>query len=495
MEDAVMKKQPSYSDRRVMKGAEILRRQIVEGLFQDDEQVMMMHQRGASSAPYDYEDATKGSIPIYRADDDSDWSDPMPPPRQLAPQERQESERHAEGYISDPSDDEDDDGENTAQLLARARQLSLSNEVASPRIGTRPNPFVEARLDERENTDIHDGQSTSWSPLFPNFQCGAFEQGMLQKAAQALKGSTKEFCSSAEPKIKGNVMSPRTALTGDSWDLLQDLQKQEAELFPPAKTTAVEKSQLNTPPPKQREQPPASPPELSFVAPPRDIQGPDPSEFIVAPSSAAFFRLMQDEGYRHALHAGTLWQSIISQHVRFPETWWNGSRSPPMGVGVSQSWTFLGRHRVRSNPSLRDLVPTRNDAGRFLLHIIVRDIMSGEAILDIAIGAFHPNARGVRTTPAADPSLGSCRDIWIALRPRVDDETPIETLLLKSGQPDQSPLGSKRAIDNSNLRSVFGERPPVNTVFVLESELYEVLVHRQEQPASAALLERYYDKW
>jgi hypothetical protein len=337
------------------------------------------------------------------------------------------------------------------------------------------------------------GDSTC-SSLFPN--CGAFEQGLLQTAAEAWSGKGQEVSEVVEAEQKQQSIPPITSQRASHF--LQDLQVSEADLCSPQKNDEFEKywQQLSPPPQPSHRHKPVSPPTLlSFVAPPRAVTGPDPADHIVAPSSAAYFRLMRDEGHLHALRAGTLWQSIVSQHVRFPFTWWNGSRSPPMGVGNLQLWTFLGRHRVRSNPSLCKLVPSRGDAGRLLLHILVRDIMTGEAILDIAVGAFHPNARGIRTTAAADPSLGSCRDIWLAVRPRVSDETPIETLLWESGQPDQSPLGPKRAIDNSNLRSVFGERPPVVTVFVLESDLYDVLTQPTGQPAAAILLEKYYADW
>ena len=130
-----------------------------------------------------------------------------------------------------------------------------------------------------------------------------------------------------------------------------------------------------------------------------------------------------------------------------------------------------------------------------MLHIVVRDIMTGEPVLDIAMGVFHPNARGVRTTPSANPLLGGCRDIWLAMRSRVPDETPVEGLLRSLGDEEQSPLGPKRAIDNSNLRCVFGERPPVATVFALESELYDILTLPTSQPASTLLLEKYYANW
>ena len=42
----------------------------------------------------------------------------------------------------------------------------------------------------------------------------------------------------------------------------------------------------------------------------------------------------------------------------------------------------------------------------------------------------------------------------------------------------RSPLGHGRRVTNANVRSVFGERPPLETIFVAEDELYERLSER-----------------
>ena len=70
-------------------------------------------------------------------------------------------------------------------------------------------------------------------------------------------------------------------------------------------------------------------------------------------------------------------------------------------------------------------------------------------------------------------------------------------MLRKEEEVDDSPLGEKHEVHNGNLRAVFGERPPMHTLFVLESEVYELLSQLEEQriPASALLLERYLPEW
>jgi hypothetical protein len=45
--------------------------------------------------------------------------------------------------------------------------------------------------------------------------------------------------------------------------------------------------------------------------------------------------------------------------------------------------------------------------------------------------------------------------------------------LLPRGTVQESPLGVSRKVNNQNMRVVFGETPPVATIFMLESELFE----------------------
>jgi hypothetical protein len=179
-----------------------------------------------------------------------------------------------------------------------------------------------------------------------------------------------------------------------------------------------------------------------------------------------------------------------------------------MGVGGERRpWNYLGRHRVRSNAYLKGRIPNRGSAGRLLLHLVVRDIMTLAPVLDISIGCFDPNARGVRKTVSLDPALEDCRDIWLAIRRRGDDISVIESLLKHNGRLQQqqqqddeeddanngSPLGAKHAVHNGNMRAVFGETAPAQTVFALESELYELFSRHLDgrMPPAAVLLQHY----
>lgn len=167
---------------------------------------------------------------------------------------------------------------------------------------------------------------------------------------------------------------------------------------------------------------------------PRVTSASEPFSRMISPSSYIYGDLYNDEGFRHAVSAGNLWQSLCSQHVRFPALWWDGSdqpnRGPTMGTTQKLPWTYLGRHRVQGDRKLNSLIGNRGSSGRLLLHLIVRDVITGDTIEDITCGCYHPNARGVRTTPNASPQLEACRDIWIAhRRHRGKDDSTIESLL------------------------------------------------------------------
>ncbi len=247
-----------------------------------------------------------------------------------------------------------------------------------------------------------------------------------------------------------------------------------------------------------------------------------PFEKMLSSRSTFHDELMKDPAFAHALKAGTLWQSLCSQHVRFPAHWWDGQEpvGPPMGSCKKRSrpWSYLGRHRVQGDAKLIKLIGNRSSSGRILLHLMVRDDVSGEVIEDISCGCYHPNARGVRTTTNYDPRVEDCRDVWIAHRRRVRDRgndedyfldysnnntsdeeiTTLESLLRhqNKGRVHQSPLGAqggKHSVNNQNLRIIFGQKPPVYTVFCLESELYELFQNKLDGsiPASVALLRHY----
>jgi hypothetical protein len=237
---------------------------------------------------------------------------------------------------------------------------------------------------------------------------------------------------------------------------------------------------------------------------PRITAAAAPFENMVSPSSYFYGELLKDPAYQHALKAGALWQSLCSQHVRFPALWWDGQEpaSPPLGTAEKTPWTYLGRHRVKADRKLNTLIGNRGSSGRLLLHLVVRDDVTCEPIEDIACGVFHPNARGIRTAAEYDPKVEDCRDVWVGHRCRVQSQSrsTLESLLQRQNKNRafHSPLGGSKSdtadIHNGNLKAVFGEKPPHFTVFVTESELFELI--RSEckirgSPASVVLLRWY----
>jgi hypothetical protein len=240
---------------------------------------------------------------------------------------------------------------------------------------------------------------------------------------------------------------------------------------------------------------------------PRITQAAAPFQNMIAPCSYIYDELLRDPAYQHAVRAGALWQSLCSQHVRFPSLWWDGKEpgAPPLGTPEKNLWTYLGRHRVKADRKLNSLIGNRGSSGRLLLHLVVRDIVTLQPIEDICCGCFHPNARGVRTTRMFDPRIEDCRDVWIGHRRRgkaKSSSSTIESVLRhqNKGRADKSPLGGEVArkskqggIDNGNLKAVFGEKPPVSTVMVTESDLFELFQTQLDgsNPASIVLLRRF----
>ncbi|KAL3905192.1 MAG: hypothetical protein SGILL_009775 [Bacillariaceae sp.] len=237
---------------------------------------------------------------------------------------------------------------------------------------------------------------------------------------------------------------------------------------------------------------------------PRITAAAEPFDRMVAPSSYFYDDLLKDPAYQHALKAGALWQSLCSQHVRFPALWWDGEEPacPPLGTIEKIPWSYLGRHRVQSDRKLNALIGNRGSSGRLLLHLVVRDDVTCEPIEDICCGVFHPNARGVRMTAAFDPKVEDCRDVWIGYRRRVQSQSrsTLESLLQRQNKNRAfpSPLGGPQSnesdVNNGNLKAVFGAKPPLFTVFVTESELFELIRNEcktRGSPVSVVLLRRY----
>jgi len=227
-----------------------------------------------------------------------------------------------------------------------------------------------------------------------------------------------------------------------------------------------------------------------------DGDGPSTLPLPLSPVSEEYVsRLQDDEAYSHARRAGYLWQSLAGQHVRFPRSWWDGSRAPIMGCSdfVPEKggkgfrvprfpWQYVARRRVTEYRMFAELVKNRASPGRLLLHINVINSVSMLPTLEIAVGCFHPNARGIRKGERADPAQEDAREVWTALRKRsaVDvGSSSIELHLCKGNKAEEigqlSPLGPIHEVTNVNMRPVFGEEPPVHTIFIQEGDLLERL--------------------
>lgn len=212
--------------------------------------------------------------------------------------------------------------------------------------------------------------------------------------------------------------------------------------------------------------------------------------------------LEKDPAYRHALKAGTLWQSLIGQHVKLPALWFDGEEPARPYLGCEDplkrnKWSYFGRHRVAGEPKLNSLVKNSRSSGKLLLHIICRDSETFEPTEDIVVGVFHPNADGIRDEMYSfdQQRHEDYRDVWIGHRSRSVPHngrrvaTRIESLLryLNKNKVHKSPLGdrrngksvspsSKRCVDNNNMNSVFGSRAPRHTIFVPEESLHSLLM-------------------
>jgi len=248
---------------------------------------------------------------------------------------------------------------------------------------------------------------------------------------------------------------------------------------------------------------------------PRVTRASIPFHKTIPPTSFLREDLAKDPAYRHALKAGTLWQSLMGQHVKLPALWYDGEEPARPYLGCEDPlkrnrWSYFGRHRVAGDSKLNSMVKHSRSSGKLLLHIVCRDSQTLEPTEDIVVGVFHPNVEGVREVNSApnQERHEDCRDVWIGHRSRRVAykgrriATRIESLLryLHKNKVDKNPLGSddaegsrsKRSIDNTNLNVVFGSRPPMHTLFVLEEKLHGLLLppkpRTQFPPASVVLL-------
>jgi hypothetical protein len=209
-----------------------------------------------------------------------------------------------------------------------------------------------------------------------------------------------------------------------------------------------------------------------------------------------------NDALSHARTSGSLWRSLVGNHVRFPSSW--DTILPPTAPAIERpnlkwsKWHYPARHRVKGDRKLNSGeygVRNRRSGGRILMNILVREMHSPNVCREIAIGCFHPNAKGIRIGDVI-PEVEDVREVWMGVRwvipahcsePELDNdghEEDVECfidgfLTQKRGMLDYqtmgSPLGQRKAVNNENVRAVFGDQPPLTTVNLYEDELAEVI--------------------
>ncbi|KAL3800303.1 hypothetical protein HJC23_003599 [Cyclotella cryptica] len=209
-----------------------------------------------------------------------------------------------------------------------------------------------------------------------------------------------------------------------------------------------------------------------------------------------------EEALSHARAAGPLWRSLVGNHVRFPYAWDSilPSTSPPIDRPNLKwsKWYYVARHRVRGDRKLNSReygVRSRRSGGRILLNLVIREMHTMNVCREIAIGCFHPNAKGIRK---GDPSaeVEDVREVWMAVRwviamnstePELgvhhyeeDVECFLDSFLTQKRQVLDyhtmgSPLGHRKTVNNENVRAVFGDQPPLQMVDLHDDEFAEIL--------------------
>jgi hypothetical protein len=459
-------------DNSILRGAEILRRQLISGEKEQDEGELY----GAEQSPRTHNPSVSELTDENVSEEEEEWSDPWKHKSRHTKAGSWEGEEGDEKTaFSSPVGDasewarlSDDEGDGNERSKHR-RTTSTS----------RKHPSIREKVMSHfsHQTEEEDGSYSNERNYLPGGLVRNSNPEHSRVRSDRRPGSPRNWDENTSEAVSSHALDLLKDLESDERALQSLKNEDEMSYF-------LEASKQD------------SGPHNMMTIPNVDESPKFPN--IVSPRSRKYEQLQKDPGYQHAQRAGLLWQCLISQHVRLPSTWWNGARAPPMGIAERRMWTYMGRHRVGGNQYLNDLVRSRGSAGRVVLHLVVRDIVTMAPVQDIAVGCFHPNARGIRTTTAFDPSIEDSRDIWVASRKRVDDVSLMESLLkLNEEDVSDSPLGGRHVVDNTNMRAVFGETAPVQTVFVLESELYEVFSHFMDSniPPAAILLGRYLKEW
>jgi len=519
-------------------GAEIIKRQL-SGDSPTSAAMFDHHGDNSSHRPRSTYQGARNNVGQTSIDKD-DWDPWRTDGRDGAHEDHANENRNVVSRNTNEHCDENDDGdgyEDAATILEHAN--AIIDRYSNPRSkeSSQPSASLATKKSEKQNDDTWRNKTSSYNCLVQrvsemddtSFASSSVGNGYLPKNLISSFGCGGLIPTTATTDLetKNTGTNSGEDMETSTLDFLMSLHQEEKNLN--SILNSVEGRQRNLCSHSHALFSPDSPSKLCSSEPaskrPLVTATTAPLANMISPRSSVHEELMENPAYRHALKAGTLWQSLCSQHVRFPAVWWDGQKpvGPPLGSSkkLSKPWAYLGRHRVQGDYKLNSVIGNRGSSGRILLHLVVRDVVSGEPTEDIACGCYHPNARGVRASPNFNPRIEDCRDVWMAHRRRVQEQVPVHEALDNNSDGDDdgdnehswtttesllrhqnkgrvyaSPLGAqggKSSVTNENLKVVFGSKPPVYTVFVMESELFEVFQNQLDGsiPASVALLRHY----
>lgn len=129
------------------------------------------------------------------------------------------------------------------------------------------------------------------------------------------------------------------------------------------------------------------------------------------------------------------------------------------------------------------------------MRLAVKEMHSEYVSREIVIGCFHPNSKGIRRDDPM-PENEDVREVYMAVRwvmnetddePRldlreekIDDEGVIDKFIMqRQTHLDYSAMGSalghRKAVNNENVKAVFGDQPPLTSIELHEDELADIL--------------------
>lgn len=130
------------------------------------------------------------------------------------------------------------------------------------------------------------------------------------------------------------------------------------------------------------------------------------------------------------------------------------------------------------------------------MRMVIRETHSQQVSREVAIGCFHPNSKGIRKGDPT-PEAEDVREVWMAVRWLIETDAH-EPLLdfRREGNDYQgvvdgflmqkrkaldydtmgSALGHRKAVNNENVRAIFGDQAPMTAVDLHEDEVADILM-------------------